>query len=155
MSYQYFETFYKLLRKKQAIPQIIIDGLQLNFVYSEPGTGNRVLPVQAAFFKKNYPTLQQLINAGCDLENTSYPYSLLHNAVIYDDLEAIKIVLRSHADVNALTRNHKRTALHLAALWSKKHIEIFWLIVEAGGNLNIKDAYGKTPLDYLKKAKIA
>ena len=60
----------------------------------------------------------------------------------------MEILLTAVKDINAQDDNPKsrRTALHWAAI--KGHMSIFDLLIAKGAKVDIKDAEGKTALDY-------
>lgn len=58
-------------------------------------------------------------------------------------LEAVKLLVAQHVDVNAAD-NKGETALHFAALASDPVVKF---LVESGASLNAKDRQGRTPLD--------
>src|SRR5262245_52678232 len=58
-------------------------------------------------------------------------------------LEAVKVLLDRHVDLNAVT-DAGQTALHFAALSMDSVVE---LLVMNGAKLDIKDKQGRTPLD--------
>ncbi len=59
------------------------------------------------------------------------------------DVEAVKVLLDRHVDVNAVN-DSGQTALHFAAQASD---DIVRLLVASGANPNAKDKQGRTPLD--------
>jgi ankyrin repeat protein len=157
--YEYFETFYKLIKKKQPIPQEIIKGLVLKKRYDNPDTIWPMFPIGYALRNQHYGALQQLIDAGSDLIKCEpFQYNILHFAVIRNDITALKILIKAPISINALTSSnwqYRATALHMAAQASPNGSEIFDLLVQAGADIEIEDTLGKTPLDYLQKEKIA
>ena len=58
-------------------------------------------------------------------------------------LEAVKVLLDHHVDVNA-ANDQGQTALHFAAMASD---DIVRLLAANGANLEAKDRQGRTPLD--------
>lgn len=152
--YQYFETFYKLLPNKHTVHHTIIDRLKVDGIYREPGATTLKSPLQCAFEWQNYTAMQQLVIAGFDAETTWHALSLLHEAVIQNDEKAVNILVQAGVDLNSTTRDKiQNTALHIAACMS--YNKLVSLLIEAGACLDIKNSYGKTPLDYFMKEKIA
>jgi ankyrin repeat protein len=58
-------------------------------------------------------------------------------------LEAVKVLLEHHVDLNVAT-DTGQTALHYAALTMDSVVEV---LVKSGANMNAKDNQGRTPLD--------
>ena len=58
-------------------------------------------------------------------------------------LEAVKLLLERHVDVNAVNEGGQ-TALHFAALSMDSVVE---LLVRSGAKLDIADRQGRTPMD--------
>ena len=73
---------------------------------------------------------------------------LLLDGCYNDNLDIIKECLSKGCDINFQDYD-KRTALHIAAEENKKEIVKF--LIERGGDLNLKDRWGKTPNDLIKK----
>ena len=69
--------------------------------------------------------------------------SLLHEAVAYKNLEAVRILIRKNIDVNISDPNGQ-TPLHYLPLY--KNIDIAKVILENGGDVNKTDIYGNSPL---------
>ena len=68
----------------------------------------------------------------------------LHIAAYHGQVEAIKVLLKEGADVNAKRDKDGRTPLHWAA-W-KGQVEAIKLLLKAGAKVNAKEKTGKTPL---------
>src|SRR3977135_1576493 len=60
------------------------------------------------------------------------------------DIDAVRSLLKQHADVNAPLGKGGPTALAWAAHWND--LETAELLIHAGANVNIANAYGVTPL---------
>jgi len=58
-------------------------------------------------------------------------------------LEAVKLLLDQHVDVNAVNEGGQ-TALHFAALSMDSVVEV---LAKSGASLEIKDRQGRTPMD--------
>lgn len=69
--------------------------------------------------------------------------SLLHEAVVTQNLDIAKILISKKINVNNQDYNGQ-TALHYMPLY--KNIEIAKLILENGGDVNQQDSWGNTPL---------
>ena len=67
-------------------------------------------------------------------------------AVSYGNIEAVKQHLAAGADVDATVEEDRTTPLHGAAL--NGHKEVAELLIAKGANVNAKDGFGRTPLDW-------
>ena len=67
----------------------------------------------------------------------------LHEAAKKKDVEAVKVLLKAGADVNARDKDGG-TPLYAAVFWG--HVELVKLLLEAGANVNAKGIGGDTPL---------
>ncbi|GFQ69405.1 hypothetical protein TNCT_326801 [Trichonephila clavata] len=66
-------------------------------------------------------------------------------------VENTKELIKAGADVNAVERSSKFAPLHLACMVAE--IKIVEELVKAGGNVEQKDKFGKTPMDYARNSK--
>ena len=62
------------------------------------------------------------------------------------NVEAVKQHLAAGADVDATVEEDRTTPLHGAAL--NGHKEVAELLIAKGANVNAKDGFGRTPLDW-------
>ena len=79
--------------------------------------------------------------------------SSLHIAVAKQNLLIIKTLLKYKANPNKQSSLYKQTPVHLAI---KNNVDsmILLILVNFGGMLNIKDKFGKTPVDYIKSEEM-
>ncbi len=87
------------------------------------------------------------VNSTLDYNKTILIYSAIHR---YKDI--LRYLITKGADVNRSTDIARKTALH----WMCIHNDFYEVrrLVEAGADVNVRDAYGVTPLDYAKLPKI-
>ena len=67
----------------------------------------------------------------------------LHNAVVNENIEIAKTLLKNGANINAVGDN-KMTPLHVASLYN--NLEFIKLALKYGANINLRDNKNKTPL---------
>ena len=79
--------------------------------------------------------------------------SPLHLAVSKQNLLIIKYLLKYKANPNKQSSLYKQTPVHLAI---KNNVDssILLILVNSGGLLNIKDKFGKTPVDYINSEEM-
>ena len=79
--------------------------------------------------------------------------SPLHLAVSKQNLLIIKYLLKYKANPNNQSSLYKQTPVHLAV---KNNVDssILLILVNSGGLLNIKDKFGKTPVDYINSEEM-
>jgi len=76
--------------------------------------------------------------------NPVYDASLLHLAAGNNNVEIVRMLIKTGADVNVKDRSDQ-TPLHYAA--GKNNLEIASLLIKAGADVNAKDKSGRTPLN--------
>lgn len=69
----------------------------------------------------------------------------LHLACLSHSLEALELLIKYKADVNAVYRNG-RSALHAAIVKQSRCVDCLRILVKNGANVNAIDDYGYTPL---------
>ena len=79
--------------------------------------------------------------------------SPLHLAVSKQSLLIIKCLLKFKANPNKQSSLYQQTPVHLAI---KNNVDsmILLILVNSGGQLNIKDKFGKTPIDYINSEEM-
>ena len=79
--------------------------------------------------------------------------SPLHLAVSKQNLLIIKCLLKFKANPNLQSSLYKQTSVHLAI---KNNVDsmILLILANSGGLLNIKDKFGKTPIDYINSEEM-
>ena len=79
--------------------------------------------------------------------------SPLHLAVSKQNLLIIKFLLKYKANPNKQSSLYKQTPVHLAI---KNNVDsmIVLILANSGGLLNIKDKFGKTPIDYINSEEM-
>jgi len=73
----------------------------------------------------------------------------LHNAVSKKELNIINLLLQFNSNPNAKNKLYSQSPLHLA-MKNSVNISIVDLLIKHGGDLNLKDKYDKTPMDYIQ-----
>ena len=70
----------------------------------------------------------------------------IHLASKLGNIEAVKQHLAAGTDVDARDKQHDKTPLQHAAYWG--HKELAELLIAKGADVNAKEVYGNTPLDW-------
>lgn len=105
-----------------------------------------------AIRKHNPKIVQLLLAAGANANQTdNYNRNILYEAACFNPPEVIDMLIKAGANVNLQATDgiHNSTALINACRHQKQDsAEIVRLLLEAGANASVKDAKGKTALDY-------
>eukprot|EP01029_Cantina_marsupialis_P011917 TRINITY_DN26421_c0_g1_i1.p1 TRINITY_DN26421_c0_g1~~TRINITY_DN26421_c0_g1_i1.p1 ORF type:complete len:215 (+),score=55.79 TRINITY_DN26421_c0_g1_i1:130-774(+) len=81
-----------------------------------------------------------------DVQDHSAEETALHRAASRGDIEVVRLLIKSGADLNISDRK-KQTPLHLA--YAAKHDDIAAILIEAGAS-KTKDAKGRFAIDLMK-----
>ena len=77
----------------------------------------------------------------------------LHWAAYWNRIKVAKLLIDSGADVQAKDENdNDNTPLHVAARWD--NIEIAKLLISAGADVNAKNKFGNSPLSWAKSKEM-
>jgi ankyrin repeat protein len=152
---EHFEIFESIFKKAPLVSEEIVQTLQYA-ASSGCVTILRFLLEHAAdkrlLLEAGKPKIPDIENGHHFVSSEAFGYTRpLHVVVAHEHVEAIEILLRAGADLEA--RNEVgMTALQLAV---KAHNpkEILDLLVKAGANLNTRDCGGKTPLMNAARAR--
>lgn len=95
----------------------------------------------------SFAIVKLLLDRGADKESrTSVGQTPLMAAAHSGDDETVRALLAAGADAKR-TDDHGRNALHWAAIGGDR-AAVFLTLIEAGSDLNVATADGKTPVDY-------
>ena len=84
--------------------------------------------------KNNVQKLDELLNAGQDINQLAFDKSALHATCVSNAKEAASFLIENGIDVNLQDKLTGATALHYCAVYN--YFEIANLIIENGGLLN-------------------
>lgn len=97
-----------------------------------------------------YPIAELILRNGFNLNEMGDQHrTLLHGSASRGTIKAVKWLLENGAKPCVLDK-HGRTPLHVSAA-KNTSAAVLQLLAEAGGELNSRDASGKTPLDYARE----
>lgn len=110
-----------------------------------------ITPLHRAFFDQELMKL--LLENGFDVnrEQKTIKTFPLHDAVVFENLDSIKMLVEHGASLNVGTSSGK-TPLHYAAL--TKNSEIVLYLLNNGTDVSIKDNYGNTASEVSKSSEI-
>ncbi len=112
-----------------------------------------------ACYGKHWSTLTLLLDAGAPFnarENEGWTPLML--AAEQGAARCVAVLVDRGGDaleLDAVENEHGWTALHLAAIDDRLHLQILPLLLDAGANPTIRDSYGDTPLDVAQRKGIA
>ena len=91
-------------------------------------------------------------NSNINKKNNVYGNTSLHIASVHDHLECVKILVSLDETSAIIKNNNGWTPLHYAAKYG--YLECMKVLIdldETGANINEKDNYDRSPLDYLSE----
>ena len=92
-----------------------------------------------------------LIEKGADVNLRDYSSQTpLHWATTHNQTEIVKALIDKGADIHARESFEGNTALHIAA--DKGYISIMKLLMKHGASVSLKNKWGKSPFDLIRKA---
>ncbi|CAQ54400.1 ankyrin repeat domain-containing protein [Wolbachia endosymbiont of Culex quinquefasciatus] len=133
------------LNKQLEVAKILVNDWDADV--NAMSTGWQVTPLHMAAESGNLDMVKFLVKEGkadVNAMSTGWQVTPLHMAAESGNLDMVKfLVEEGKADVNAKNKD-ERTPLYLSA--RKVKLDVIDFLVEKGGDLNVKDKYGKTPL---------
>ena len=103
-------------------------------------------PLIYSSYSANYNLAKFSIDKGADIETKNNDgLTALMSASRYGNLEIVKLLVESGADINNAKDNIGNTALTYASYFGRLEVVIY--LVENGADVNAKDEYGETALD--------
>ncbi|KAG8199940.1 hypothetical protein JTE90_006187 [Oedothorax gibbosus] len=104
-------------------------------------------PIHIAAEHAYTDVVKYLIKNGANIEDCDIRgRTPLYHSVMQGHFETSKFLIGKGADINTISKDHKRTLLHAALFGGNK--EIIEFLVLAGLDINEKDIYGRTPLHH-------
>lgn len=127
-------------------------GIELPEIYQgERGARRMELDFERAVQQVNdFEKVKQLVEAGVNVNfKVAAYYPPLIEAIRHGNLDMVKLLLDSGADIHVLTHNELWSPLHFAAdLRENININMIKLLIEKGADINVRNKSGHTPLDY-------
>ena len=125
-----------------------------NFVYAEPGDGNRFMktPLLVAIAQKNLPMVRLLVKAGADCNMGVGPLGLpIQKATLKNDVNLVQALIEGNTNLNLADKSEGITALYLAV--RNNNLKMVSALLTAKANPNNHHKTHKVPL--LKAVKCA
>jgi len=107
--------------------------------------------LREAIIKRNPDIVRLLLAAGADANRTdNYNRNVLSEAACFNPPEVIDMLIKAGANVNLVSADHFRSTPLISAckLQNQDPVEVVRLLLAAGADASVKDANGKTALDY-------
>jgi ankyrin repeat protein len=102
-------------------------------------------PLQDAVKNDDLARLQELVEAGEDLNAEDIFGTALHLAALNNNVDAARLLIDAGTDVNLPQRGGgQQTALYIAA--QRGSVEVVTILIEAGADVEARSEYGFTPL---------
>lgn len=128
---------------------------EYHFPYNRAGR----TPLMTAAGYGNPERVQQLIDLGADVAaQTPLGTTAIHNAAVMGGSQCVRVLLENGADASVESVSGF-TPLHVATRYAPKYAdtpkhvtEVMKTLVEAGADLEAKDSFGKTPIDYARES---
>ena len=107
--------------------------------------------LQEAIRKRHPDIVRLLLAAGADANRTdNYNRNVLSQAACFNPPEVIDMLIKAGAQVNLISADHFRSTplINACKLQKQDPVEVVRLLLAAGADASLKDASGKTALDY-------
>lgn len=101
----------------------------------------------------SYDIFIYLLERGADPRLTVDGYTPLHAAAIFCRLDITSTLLKRGVNPNITYQNYRATPLHVACELGAITPDYFDLMLSYGADFTLRDADGKTPLDYLNRRR--
>ncbi len=158
-SQQSFAFFCNLIKEKKAVPEEILNGMDLyhGYVTQVPYHDTtlevtwimRRTPLYVATDANDETTAERLLQLGCDTQKLSdTDMNPLHLAAKKNYKGMVAVLIKYKAPLDAQTKRELKTAMHLAA--ENGHTDIMHMLVSAGARRNIKNSNGYIPAQCIK-----
>lgn len=119
--------------------------LLLSRVNPDAQEANGFAPIHFACVHGSTPIVRLLIEAGANKEvMTNHGYTPLHTAVRNDRLATAEALIRSKADIDALSRGSNNSALHFATY--KQNKAMVKMLLECKISLHLRNSCNRTAL---------
>ncbi len=133
----------------------------LDLMHSGGGDWDEYTPLICSVLKSDEDNIKILINQGAELDYVNYRWSdksltALEQAILMGNIKITKLLIDSGASINFPEKEmayHSREFPIFIAV-KEGHQEIVELLIFNEVDIDIKDGYQKTPLDYAKDEDI-